>query len=775
MDSPASTSPPPPIYLFGPFALDPNTRTLKQDGRVVPLTAKAFDVLGVLVEGRGRVVSKEEVTRRVWPDTTVHDHNLTQQVSVLRRALGERPDQHCYIVTIPGMGYQFVAPVTVVEDHVTEESGAPVTSLAAPPVTEEAREPEVMAPPPSPLPIRSTRRAALAWATAVAATLIVSATLWSQRGAAQAPPEVVLRQFTYEAGFTREPAWAPDGQQLAFVSNRAGSADIWVQGLGESMPRRLTSAPSHESEPNWSPDGKRLAYRSERAGGGIFTASADGGNERQLTTFGHFPRWSRDGLRILFSNVKPRRGSNRFYIVDSNGGEPVRVLEEATKAFWAIFPVEAAWGPGGQVSLLGRSTGGEVMFTSGAIDGSGDRAWTITPQVAQRLKDTGLVPGRFTWDASGRYIYFEGTSEGVKNLWRVAADPASRMWTDGPQRLTIGAGEDAELALAPDGDRLAFATRTQRAQLWSFSFDPARGMLTDEGQPVGEWAVEGRNVYPSPDGRNIAYVAIRGGQFELRVKTFSGGPDRVLAAGQGLANAEPRWSPDGAYLVYRRREARDDGQWMASVAVVDVKTAEERLLTEQGQLEMNPWGWSRDGQTVLGACRNDSKKPYEVCTLPVAGAPNAEDQVRVLASDPNQSLFGQRFSPDERWISFIGFSRVEPLWSTVYIAPAQGGARIRMTSGMSTDEAPQWAPDGKALYFVSNRDGTLNVWGQRIDPASGVPAGEAFRVTAFNDQARRILTTPLEPPMVMDDRHLYLPVAETSSEIWVLDGLSPKE
>ena len=98
-------------YEFGPFRLDPRKRVLMCEGREVGLTSKTFDVLRVLVENRGRALDKDELMRAVWPDTVVEENNLARNISVLRKALGTKAGEHEYLVTIPGTGYRFVAPV----------------------------------------------------------------------------------------------------------------------------------------------------------------------------------------------------------------------------------------------------------------------------------------------------------------------------------------------------------------------------------------------------------------------------------------------------------------------------------------------------------------------------------------------------------------------------------------------------------------------------------------------------------------------------------------
>ncbi|MBI3472848.1 MAG: transcriptional regulator [Candidatus Solibacter usitatus] len=100
-------------YAIGPFLVDPVKRLLFRNSDTVPLTSKVFEVLLVLIENRGKVLTKDELMKAVWPDTVVDENNLTRSISTLRKALGEKADEHRYVVTIPGRGYSFVAPVAV--------------------------------------------------------------------------------------------------------------------------------------------------------------------------------------------------------------------------------------------------------------------------------------------------------------------------------------------------------------------------------------------------------------------------------------------------------------------------------------------------------------------------------------------------------------------------------------------------------------------------------------------------------------------------------------
>ncbi|MFL6375171.1 MAG: winged helix-turn-helix domain-containing protein [Pyrinomonadaceae bacterium] len=108
------------FYEFGPFRLDAVQRLLLRDGTVVPLTLKAFDLLITLVESDGQVLTKDELMRRVWPDSFVEEANLSHHIHKLREALGTRDHGDKYIETLARRGYRFVAPVSEVHEDGTD-------------------------------------------------------------------------------------------------------------------------------------------------------------------------------------------------------------------------------------------------------------------------------------------------------------------------------------------------------------------------------------------------------------------------------------------------------------------------------------------------------------------------------------------------------------------------------------------------------------------------------------------------------------------------------
>jgi len=105
------------LYEFGPFRIDIAERQLMRDGNTVSLTPKAFDTLMVLIENRGHLLEKKELMDRLWPDTFVEETNLSNNISMLRKVLGDDSGEHRYIETVPRRGYRFIAAVASLSDQ----------------------------------------------------------------------------------------------------------------------------------------------------------------------------------------------------------------------------------------------------------------------------------------------------------------------------------------------------------------------------------------------------------------------------------------------------------------------------------------------------------------------------------------------------------------------------------------------------------------------------------------------------------------------------------
>jgi TolB-like protein/DNA-binding winged helix-turn-helix (wHTH) protein/Tfp pilus assembly protein PilF len=179
------------LYRFGDFSLDAQGRVLMRGEEAVPLTPKAFDVLLLLIQNSGRILTKDELMKAVWPDSFVEESNLTQTIFMVRKALDETTDRR-YILTVQGQGYRFLVPVAEADKHGTETQ-APVA------VADERSVPEIQ--------LESRGRGAGNWRAAVIAfaavalVLIVAYAIWpwrARRGPAEQTGRIMLAVLPFE-------------------------------------------------------------------------------------------------------------------------------------------------------------------------------------------------------------------------------------------------------------------------------------------------------------------------------------------------------------------------------------------------------------------------------------------------------------------------------------------------------------------------------------------------------------------------------------------------
>jgi len=592
------------------------------------------------------------------------------------------------------------------------------------------------------------------------------------------PANRTLNRLTFDAGLQSEPTWSPDGRFIAYSSDRGGNSDIWVRQVGGGNPVQITNSPAHDWQPDWSPDGDNIVFRSERDGGGLFVVPVLGGHERKIASFGFRPRWSPDGSKILFQSSSFRFVTEipKVYLATLDGSEP----REALAGFLAEFTGEfgefcVAWGPDSQrVSIWGlHRRMGRSFWTSSISGGSRIRS-EVAPSVDQQIKDTSVTLNSFVWANTGRALYFEGTSGGVRNLWRVVVEPQTLRWVAGPERLTVGPGADAGSVLSADGKKLAFTTQTEVTRAWSLPFNALTGQTTGTGQALTPAGVILTTFDLSVDGDKLAYVTNRAGKHEVWKKTLADGQETLLRSADGFFISAHRWSPDGTRIAYRRSHPPDyKAQREYVVAVLSSTGGDEQLLTAPITSSEIPSGWSADGQWLLVSSTRYTRglNLNQICRMPVTAAPHAETGMHVIASHPEYNLWQAQYSPNGRWIVFNAIKTSESGISTIYTVPASGGEWARITEGKYWDDKPRWAPDGRKLYFLSSRGGFLNVWGVRFDPLSGKAEGEPFRITDFQSPSQMVSPVIANSDIDVSAHRLLLTILEVSGSIWVLENV----
>jgi Tol biopolymer transport system component len=234
----------------------------------------------------------------------------------------------------------------------------------------------------------------------------------------------------------------------------------------------------------------------------------------------------------------------------------------------------------------------------------------------------------------------------------------------------------------------------------------------------------------------------------------------------------PRWSRDGSRLAYRRSRPRTaDRPQIERAIVTTAPGAEEQLLITPGESNDLPYDWSTDGKWILGGTDRQSPGRLMIVMWPIAAAPLAETQMRIVTSHPEENLYQARFSPDDRWVSFCSAKATCAGVSTIYVVPPSGGEWTQITEGKYFDDKPRWSPDGRTLYFLSNRTGFFNLWGIGFDPAGGKPIGSPFRVTNFDSPGQMVLDDVRFMEIALSANRLILPIMEASSGIWILENL----
>jgi len=554
----------PRFISFGIFEVDLQAGELRKAGLKLKLTGQPFQVLAILLERPGEVVAREQLQKRLWPDTFVDvDHNLNTAINKIREALGDSAENPRFVETLPRRGYRFIGPITPPVTTPEPRSAWPATAVPPPVQTHQ------------PLASGGTksRMAALIFAVTTCVLFGVFAYLrWWQRPEF---PSVTAVPFTALPGWAGRPAFSSDGSRIAFAwtgdsASRANGVDLYVKNIGTENLLRLTNHPADWISLAWSPDGTQIAFhRLSKGESAIYVISARGGPEKKLrTTHGSSMSmpisWSPDGKSIAFADSPVSGGHYRLHLLSLETLESTQIehdekcQEETLPAFshdgrqlaYACFPTSSDF-----ALSIANSAGGAPTMIKGF---------------------PGWLNG-FAWTGDNKRLIFSQFRYGDKE--------------DALREITLANGSVRDLpfgmgaawpSVAANGERIAYQLGSQahnniwRGDLLHPQIPPVKLISSTREQTCPQY---------SPYAKHIAFSSTRGGSAEIWMSDPDGANVVQLTNLRNLITGTPSWSPDNSKIVF---DSRTNGH--ADLYIVDIsERIPHKLVTSTGEASVPSW------------------------------------------------------------------------------------------------------------------------------------------------------------------------------------------
>jgi len=574
-----------PTHRFGVFELDLHTGELRKHGVRLKLQQQPLQVLNILLERPGEVVTRDEIQKKLWPQDTYvdFDNAINSSIRKLREALGDSAESPRFIETLPRRGYRFIAPVL-------HPSSAFTSSAAQADQHQHAI--------PTKAPRRPSWLIASAMASVVALGVGVAFWIWNS-SANRNTGDTLLSAvpFTSYPGYEVLPSFSPDGTRAAFSWQQPGASfpDVYIKLLGPGEPVRLSTAGG--IGPVWSPDGRFVAFLRpvDPWHAAVVVIPAVGGQERELThtTFAAsliferygwlipapFLAWSRDGKWLLTLDQKFPGKSQPHAII--------RVSVETGEKRILTSPPPDTLGDGG---LALAPDGNRLAFTQDSglwardiyiVPVSGDLLLSAKPE---RLTFNNKAIAGMAWTGDGKQLVFSSPRNGRPELWKIAARRGSH-----PERLNLTDDEVSDVAISSNGKHLLYSRQIEDQNIWRASLNGSR--VSGATSFIASTRRD-TQAHFSPDGKRIAFESDRSGNEEIWICNADGShPVQLTYFGNAWAGS-PKWSPDGAEIAF---DANAAGNW--DVYIVGVAGGKPKRLTSDGADHSWP-SWSRDGKWI---------------------------------------------------------------------------------------------------------------------------------------------------------------------------------
>jgi Tol biopolymer transport system component/DNA-binding winged helix-turn-helix (wHTH) protein len=701
---------------FGEFQLDLETGELQSSGHRLILQDQPFQVLTILVQQPGRLVTREELKKKLWPtDTFVDfDHGLNKAVNRLRETLGDSADHPRFIETLPRKGYRFIFPVHSSPDQV--------------PVTPGANGVHAI-----PFP-RSTKAKRIVFGAAIAAILAVSfaAALRSRRTKSPPTKTPVIVPLTGMAGIENDPAFSPDGNQVAFTraDDRGEGLGIYAAVIGGERLLRLTTS-RDDCCPVWSPDGRSIAFAHYLPRGyAIYVLPVLGGTPKKVYEMPaeyaeHLDMpatlsWSPDGKSLAISLVTSSQKRPSIALLS---------LEDAsTRVLTSPPPKYSDWSPSF------APDGSRVAFVRSSGPGFIDDLYVVPVAggVPERLTfDRQFLGGQVAWTPDSKELLFSSTYKGLTTLWRASVSSGSLRRVEG-----VGTGASTP-AVALNGHRLAFVNELTRVNLWRVRLADAKHV---SGVPEIVLDSKGEKGLPyfSDDGKRIVFESSQSGYPEIWASESDGSNSLQLTFLNGMSGT-PRWSYDGRFVAFDYRPEEH-----SEIYSTDVAGRSARLVPTIPGADNTVPSWSRDNQWIYFSS-NRGDEPTQVWKVPVAGGA------------PIQLTTKGGMGPIESQDGYVFFARTMHS-DEILKVPSGGGDETSVMKGTGLDCWCNWALAPAGVYFIDgNTLGSKRLWYYEF------ATKKRFPLLAFQKHA-------LNPAISPDGKTLiYIQMDELDRTIMLVD------
>jgi Tol biopolymer transport system component/DNA-binding winged helix-turn-helix (wHTH) protein len=690
------------FYEFGPFLLDAANRSLLREGHLVPLKQKAVETLLLLVRHNGEVVRKDDLMSWLWPDSFVEEANLTQNVYLLRKALGDAR----YIETVPRRGYRFSAEVREWEESAPDLILFREKTSLSYEEEEEARDDTVVnevcarseaAPGQIVLPAkvepgtraRGRRLRRLAAASVAAALIAAAALFFWPRSASPHFEKVRLTSFT-TTGKAVKAAVSPDGKYLAYAESDAGQRSLWLRQVATGKDL-LIVPPAHVEfyGLTFSRDGDYVYYVSQEMNrlGMLYRVPSLGGEPTKLVEDVDSPvTLSPDGARLAFVRLSPTVRSIVVANADGTGERKLFSTDKTAPVKVGATPlVPPAWSPdGGTIAcpVAIAATEGEYQTIWGfpAEGGSGE------PRALTNARWQAV--GRMEWLADGTGLLATAAEQGAnaaQQIWLVSYPEGTA------RKVTNDLGDYRDLSLTKDGKTLIAVQSERKANIWLA--DASDTSRTRQLTSTNHDGLDGLSW--TPDGK-LVYTLQAGGEQNLWLADTGGGEPKQLTAHAGL-NRQPVVSPDGRYVVFVSNRTGQQHLWRMDA------DGKNPLELTHGAEDLAP-DFSADGQWVI--YKSAAADAGYLFRVPVSGG----EPVRVLSKMSGLPTV----SPDGKLIAF--FYRAAPAATNKLATMPLAGGELRLISDLPEYYGRfRWTPDGRAIAYADKRSGTGNLWLQPLD------------------------------------------------------------